>query len=236
MAKQFLAEPCPICNSGTLAPYSDGEYRLAHKRKERILSTLHYSICDSCGLRGVSEEQAEENIRLIEAFEESFKDYISPDDIRRIRDKYRITQAEAGDIFGCGKSYFSKWENGEIAPTGSAAVLLKNALKHIDFMQHLAKDACVVISVPPKKSEAKHASTDDAIALYLRTMLANQGSLVNVQAMNPAMAGRVRLSTKLRHGQDVPDQIPENIVYGDFGQVSHPPITANITPMHRKTH
>jgi DNA-binding transcriptional regulator YiaG len=98
----------------------------------------------------MSEDQAVENAQLIAAFEDSIKDYISPKNIRRIRQKYRISQAEAGEIFQCGSSYFSKWERGEAAPTGTAAVALRSALKHPEVMQHMAADAGVTISIPEK--------------------------------------------------------------------------------------
>lgn len=154
MAKQFDQDDCPFCKEGKLIPHSDGSRQFMHKNKERRQDNLHYCICNHCGTRGITEDQADENKRLIAAFEESLRDYISKRNIRRIRDKYRISQAEAGEIFGCGKSYFSKWETGESAPTGSAAVLLKSALKHTEVMQRLADDAGVVITLPPKENIA----------------------------------------------------------------------------------
>lgn len=150
MAKQFIQDDCPICENGKLIPYADGTREFEHKRKVRRMINLHYCICNRCGTRGITEDQSEENLRLIAEFENSLTDYISKRNIRRIRDKYRISQAEAGKIFGCGETYFSKWETGESSPTGSAAVLLKSALKHIDVMTRLADDAGITITIPPQ--------------------------------------------------------------------------------------
>lgn len=153
MAKQFDQDDCPFCTDGRLIPYSDGVRELTYKNKTKRQDNLHYSICNCCGLRGITEAQAEENKRLVAQFEDSLKDYISKKDIRRIRDKYRISQAEAGEIFGCGKSYFSKWETGDSAPTGPTAVFLKRALKYADVMQRLAEEVGVQITLPPQNND-----------------------------------------------------------------------------------
>lgn len=152
MPKEFANEQCPACDGGALIPHADGERSLTHKGKEHRLNTLHYSICDKCGLRGMSEDQVAENAKLIAAFEDSIRDYISPKNIRRIRQKYKISQAEAGEIFQCGSSYFSKWERGEAAPTGTAAVALRSALKHPEVMKLMAAEAGVEISIPERQT------------------------------------------------------------------------------------
>lgn len=168
MSRKFETEDCPICHVGKCVPHNDGEKVLRHKGKDRRLTGLHYSICNHCGTQGMTEDQAEENRRLITAFEDGLKDYISPANIRAIRQKYRISQVEAAAIFGCGTAYFSKWERGEVAPSGSCAVLLKAALRNEATMLDLAKQAGVTVSIPPKKPDAEIQRATLALSAWVK--------------------------------------------------------------------
>jgi putative zinc finger/helix-turn-helix YgiT family protein len=50
---------------------------------------------------------------------------LSPDDIRRIREKLGISQVEAGEVLGGGPRAFTKYEGGSIKPAASTANLLR---------------------------------------------------------------------------------------------------------------
>ena len=50
---------------------------------------------------------------------------LTPDDIRRIREKLGISQVEAGEMLGGGPRAFTKYESGTIKPTAATANLLR---------------------------------------------------------------------------------------------------------------
>jgi DNA-binding transcriptional regulator YiaG len=50
---------------------------------------------------------------------------LSPDEIRRIRERLGLSQAEAGELLGGGPRAFTKYENGTIKPAASVANILR---------------------------------------------------------------------------------------------------------------
>jgi len=50
---------------------------------------------------------------------------LSPQEIRRIRKKLRLTQKEAGTIIGGGPRAFQKYESGELLPSRAVVSALK---------------------------------------------------------------------------------------------------------------
>lgn len=145
MTRVFKPEPCPICGTGQWVPRSIGTHIISHKRKKHTVSGLHDAVCDHCGARGFLEGQVAENCTLIENYEKTLKDYISPRDIYRIREKYMLSQKDAEKAFAAGKNMFSKWENGDSVPNGTAALNLIRALEDPSHMQWLADRAGVKI-------------------------------------------------------------------------------------------
>ena len=61
-------------------------------------------------------------INLLKAKE---ADLISPQEIRTIRRKLKLTQVEAGNILGGGKRAFQKYESGDILPSKAISNLLR---------------------------------------------------------------------------------------------------------------
>ncbi len=55
-------------------------------------------------------------------------------DIRRIRKKLNLTQAELAKSFGVGKVAFSRYERGETRPPGPLVKLLKLIERHPELL------------------------------------------------------------------------------------------------------
>lgn len=55
----------------------------------------------------------------------SMTEDLSPQDIRRIREKIGLSQVEAGELLGGGPRAFTKYENGAIKPTAATANILR---------------------------------------------------------------------------------------------------------------
>ena len=145
MTKKFNPEMCPICGKGEWIPREGGVHCFKHKKRTHRVTGMHDAVCSNCGTRGFIEGQIEENKRLIAEYERSLRDFISPDDIYAIREKYLLSQATADKIFCCGKNMFSKWERGDSTPTGTAALTLRRALRDESFMKTLADEAGEII-------------------------------------------------------------------------------------------
>lgn len=58
-------------------------------------------------------------------------------DLRAIRKKLKITQAEAGRIFGGGVTAFSRYESGKVEPPVALVKLMKVLDKHPELMDEL---------------------------------------------------------------------------------------------------
>src|SRR5438552_1875887 len=50
---------------------------------------------------------------------------LSPSEIRRIRERFGLSQSEAGELLGGGPRAFSKYESGTIKPSAAIANLLR---------------------------------------------------------------------------------------------------------------
>lgn len=49
---------------------------------------------------------------------------ITPEEIKKYREEKGFTQDQLGDLLGVTQVSIDRWENGEVRPTGSAAMLL----------------------------------------------------------------------------------------------------------------
>ena len=67
-----------------------------------------------------------------------------PEDIKRIRNKLRLTQEMAGDLIGGGPRAFQKYEAGDLLPsraTASALLLLDHNPAGLEVLSRAAKQA-----------------------------------------------------------------------------------------------
>lgn len=78
---------------------------------------------------------------------------IDETDIRRIRDNYRLSQAQFAALMGISVSTLQNWEQGRRVPKGAASVLLQVAAKHPDAVWDVVKP-----SVRPNRSKARTAA------------------------------------------------------------------------------
>lgn len=150
---------CPICDSPRVEIRHDRTVRYRYLKKDHVLEGQEHTVCLDCELSFYQPGQIDRNNERLAAFEKSIVKGISPHEILTLREKYLITQEQAARIFHCGKTAFSKWERGEVAPTGMAALLLESALESPDFMKSLADKAgeAVDIQVTAPKPEENEA-------------------------------------------------------------------------------
>lgn len=111
-------------------------------RKTYLVQGLKHWVCPNCETSLCSESQLTDNAAAIAAFEDKLPGYISPEQIIALREKYGITQEEAGKIFGGGRRAFSKYERGEVCPSASSAASLKRALSDPQYFSYLSSSRC----------------------------------------------------------------------------------------------
>lgn len=62
-----------------------------------------------------------------------------PDEIRAIREKYRLTQRQFEQLLGLGKNTVTRWEGGQVVPNASAEALLRLIDRDIEYARFLAR-------------------------------------------------------------------------------------------------
>jgi len=127
---------CHACNKGTLH----------HKTKSQIFTYKGKSItleqpglwCDSCDEGILSGDDIAKTEKAFEKFKTKVDGLLSPEEIRHIRkDILKLTQEEAGRIFGGGKNGFSRYERGETKPLPAISNLLKMLERHPEDLKYL---------------------------------------------------------------------------------------------------
>lgn len=127
---------CHACNKGTLH----------HKAKSQVFTYKGKSItleqpglwCDSCEEGILSGEDIAKTEKAFEKFKAKVDGLLSPEAIRHIRkDILKLTQEEAGKIFGGGKNGFSRYERGETKPLPAVSNLLKMLERHPEDLKYL---------------------------------------------------------------------------------------------------
>jgi HTH-type transcriptional regulator/antitoxin MqsA len=63
----------------------------------------------------------------------------TPESIREIRAKLKLSQREAGEIFKVGENAFDKYERGLVEPSGPTTQLMKLLSKHPELVDELRK-------------------------------------------------------------------------------------------------
>jgi putative zinc finger/helix-turn-helix YgiT family protein len=78
----------------------------------------------------------------IEQTQARYMGLLSPDELRALRNRLRLTQSELGDLLQVGEKSYSRWETGRVRPSRSINVLLR-ALRDgkltIPYLQSLQK-------------------------------------------------------------------------------------------------
>lgn len=116
-------ELCPICGEGHVTDHVDqveSEYK-GHKK----LLPLHYRLCDTCHSDFAGAAEGKLNKRAIMAFRKSVDGLLTGAEICALREKYKLTQAQAARLFGGGPVAFSKYENDDVAQSEAMDTLLR---------------------------------------------------------------------------------------------------------------
>ncbi|MES2217104.1 MAG: type II toxin-antitoxin system MqsA family antitoxin [Pseudomonadota bacterium] len=87
--------------------------------------------CDSCDEGILSGKDIAKTEKAFENFKSKVDGILLPEEIRYIRKEIlKLTQEEAGKLFGGGKNGFSRYERGEVKPLPAISTLLKMFERH----------------------------------------------------------------------------------------------------------
>lgn len=79
----------------------------------------------------------------IRALKEEMEGIPAPETIRRVREKLKLSQREAGGLLKVGESAFDKYERGLIEPSGPTSQLLRLLDSHPELVDELrTADSC----------------------------------------------------------------------------------------------
>ncbi|NOT57451.1 MAG: type II toxin-antitoxin system MqsA family antitoxin [Deltaproteobacteria bacterium] len=114
---------CPTCGKGTLTRKTQRQqFRYQGKSLRYAQPGWWCAVCRE----GVLETgDMEETERLLYDFRATVDGYLTRAEMRRIRKKLGLTQAQAGALFGGGHNAFSRYESGAARPPKSTDALLR---------------------------------------------------------------------------------------------------------------
>lgn len=126
---------CPECGKAELVR----EVReLAFTYKGRTLGVPmqpgHY--CPACGEAVFDDAEADRYQAVVQPFIEAVNREAMPE-LAAVRRQLKLTQAEAGRLFGGGAVAFSRYETGKTQPPRALTVLFRLLAKHPELMDEV---------------------------------------------------------------------------------------------------
>ena len=116
---------CQICNEGSLQPLigrNSVEYN-----GQRTQLDIHYSRCDGCGSEQSDAMQLRLNKRAMVAFKKRVNGLLTGLEVRILRERLGLRQADAARVFGGGPVAFSKYESDDVTQSEAMDKLLRLA-------------------------------------------------------------------------------------------------------------
>lgn len=104
---------CPACDNSTNLKQVDEE-KTVEIRKEPITVTIEYFRCPNCGEESRILDSS--NDPLIEAYRiyRTKHNMLQPEEIRKFRQQYGLSQAELAKLLGLGGATLSRYERGQL--------------------------------------------------------------------------------------------------------------------------
>lgn len=141
---------CPVCGQGHIIKdtfLEEFEY------KHAVLSVEQSEeYCDACGTLMQTQEMIRKNMRNKVRAQNIFDGLMIGAEIQEFREKYKITQKTAAQLFGGGPTAFAKYEADEIAHNVSMDRLLRLCMKIPHNLLMLAEIAGIELPEQSKRS------------------------------------------------------------------------------------
>jgi HTH-type transcriptional regulator/antitoxin MqsA len=132
-------ETCSICGEGQLEPQV--EKNAVEYNGHTGLLDSHYSVCNACGSEQANMQQTRDNKRAMLAFKKQVDGLLTGVELKALRQRLGINQAQAAAIFGGGPVAFSKYESDDVMQSEAMDKLLRVAEAFPEVLSYLAKNA-----------------------------------------------------------------------------------------------
>ena len=113
---------CPICD-GKLHKETR-EVTIPYKGKT-LTFQMKGDYCEVCGEGFHNDSEQKKITNSIILAKRTADELLTPEDVKRIRRKVKLTQVQAQDIFGGGVNAFSKYERAEVTQPRATDILLR---------------------------------------------------------------------------------------------------------------
>jgi HTH-type transcriptional regulator/antitoxin MqsA len=129
---------CPICGKGSLTRHTKRQVFRYKGKAFRYEQPGWW--CAHCkdGVLETSDMEATE--RLLADFRATVDGSLPTTEVRRIRKKLGLTQAQAGALFGGGHNALSRYESGAARPPKSTDALLRLLDTHPELLAEIGQD------------------------------------------------------------------------------------------------
>lgn len=135
---------CKVCKSDNVSVFSEIE-EVKYKTGFVNVKTL-YSVCNNCGREFISKEQIINNENELRDKKREFDGFLTSTELKAAREKLKITQKQASEIFGGGANAFSKYERGEVTQSSAMDKLIRLALKSSFIFHSIAEESGIALN------------------------------------------------------------------------------------------
>ena len=154
---------CDLCQEGTLE-VKQGLNSVTYKNNTRELETS-FCECDVCGVEMTLPEQTRDNKRRMTSFKKEVDGLLTGFEVRALRERLGLTQADAAKVFGGGVVAFSKYENDDVSQSEAMDRLMRLAECFPQVLEKLKLDAGLsntsnVVPFAKWQTVAKNATSD----------------------------------------------------------------------------
>jgi len=126
---------CPICGEGTIKVKRKPE-TFEYKGQTLTLKLIVYS-CDVCGEEFFDNEEMKKHQKNIKDFQRRVDGLLTSEEIKRIREKYGLSQRELARILGIAEKSIAKYEAGFVSQSKAMDNLLRIIGKFPDVLEYL---------------------------------------------------------------------------------------------------
>lgn len=156
---------CSLCGEGHMTPRT--EDTVTEYRGQQGTVTLQYAECDVCGSEVVGDAEGRANKRAVLHFRKTVDGLLTGEEIRAIREKYQLTQAQAARLFGGGPVAFSKYENDDVAHSEAMDNLLRLVRRSDEAFWELVEEKQLGEVLHRRPARVAHYAALDAVHVVL---------------------------------------------------------------------
>lgn len=160
---------CPFCESARLTEQDEIAEFNDRKNSVRLPYYKLLTECLDCNEHFESPAQRMENGKRIAEARSVARGAPTATQIRKLRQDWGMTIAEAGALFGGGEIAFAKYEKGEIVPVQSMSKLLRLAIANViqpETLKALISGTPPSFNVSMAGSGSKPTTSKFAVKLY----------------------------------------------------------------------